>query len=279
MYNSAMRQADRYVPICDVEKETHHLVILESPPPYRQNLQIDVATLTGLLGMAGAGDDQLKLGFERRQNIVRAAPTHAGQLGATTKETQFKEEKDQSPKQIVFDPHRQELRLTISYPDNETKTPTAAAKNLSRRLTGTLSMVPATKYFTNFLEDLGEEPIGGRAAEAASHMARIVSTATGFSIAYGILLVRTSTPHPWEALGIIVVADLLDRSLDLNSTLKLMKGMPVDKKRISSAMAIAEKPLRALYPVSLVHECLLPTARILAHNTIAPTQLLKANEK
>lgn len=85
--------------------------------------------------MAGAKEDQLKLSFERQQNVVRAAPTHAGRLATTTKETQF----------IVFDPHRQELKLTMSYPDNEVKTPTATAKNLSRRLTRTLSMDPATR--------------------------------------------------------------------------------------------------------------------------------------
>ena len=71
-----MRQADRFVPICDVGKETHNLILLESPPPYRQDLEIDAGTLTGLLGMVGAGDDQLKLRFERRQTVVRAMPLH-----------------------------------------------------------------------------------------------------------------------------------------------------------------------------------------------------------
>lgn len=173
MYNSAMRQSNHYVSICDVSKETHNLILLESPPPYRQNLQIDVGTLTGLLGMAGAGDDQLKLSFERQQNVVWAAPTHAGRLAAATKITRFKEEKDQNRKRIVYDSRKQELGLNISYPDDEVKTPTATAKNLSHRLARTLSMIPAEKYFTNFLEDLDGRPISSRAVEVAMHAGRI----------------------------------------------------------------------------------------------------------
>lgn len=279
MYNSAMRQADHYVSICDVGKETHNLILLESPPPYRQNLQIDVGTLTGLLGMAGAEEDQLKLSFERQQNVVRAAPTHAGRLAATTKETRFKEEKDQNHKLIVYDSRKQELGLNISYPDDEVKTPIATARNLSRRLTGALSMVPAEKYFTNFLEDLRGEPVSGRAAELVLHTGRIIATALGFPIAYGILGIGNNAPHLWQTLGILAGGNLMEGTLTLYSALRLINGEVTDEKKAPFAKTIAENPMRAVYPVSLVHECLLPTARILAHNSVTSTPLLKSNEE
>ncbi|GEM_PF-6729369 len=274
-----MHQADRFVPICDVGKTSS--VILESPPPYRQNMEIDIGTLTGLLGMAGAGEDQLKLSFERQQPIVRAAPPRAGRLTALTKETPFKEEKDLSWKRIVYDPRRQELNLNISYPDKEVKTPIATAINLSRRLIEALSMVPAEKYFTNFLKDLDGKPISGRAVEAAMHTSRIALTALTAPIVYGILQVATNVPRPWETLGILAATNLINMTLDLNSALRLMKNGFMGKNEISNAMAIAiaEKPLRALYPASLIHECLLPTARILTHQVTSPTQLLRAGEK
>lgn len=279
MYNSPMRQADHYVSICDVGKETHNLILLESPPPYRQNLQIDVGTLTGLLGMAGAGKDQLKLSFERQQPLVRATPTHAGRLAATTKETLFKEEKGQNLKRIVYDSRKQELGLNISYPDDEVKTVTATAKNLSKRLTGTLSMVPAEKYFTNFLEDLDGKPISGRAVEAMLHIVRMIETTLGAPIVYEILQAGTGVPRPWETLAILGTMNLLDVTFDLNRATNLVRGKPIDEKQRPLAMAIAENPMRAVYPVSLVHECLLPTARILAHNSVTSTQLLKSSKE
>lgn len=116
--------------------------------------------------MAGAEKDQLKLSFERQQSLVRATPSHAGRLVATTKETRFKEEKDQNQKRIVYNSRKQELGLNIFYPDDEVKTSTATAKNLSRRLTRELSMIPKTKFLTNFFEDLDGKPISGRAVEA-----------------------------------------------------------------------------------------------------------------
>lgn len=42
------------------------------------------------------------------------------------------------------------------------------------------------------------------------------------------------------------------------------------EKKTPFARTIAENPMRAVYPVSLVHECLLPTARILAHQANHP---------
>lgn len=274
-----MRQADHYVSICDVGKETHNLILLESPPPYRQNLQIDVETLTGLLGMAGAEEDQLKLGFERQQNVVRAAPTHAGRLAATTKETRFKEEKDQNHKLIVYDSRKQELGLNISYPDDEVKTPTATARYLSRRLTGALSKIPTEKYLTNLIEDLKEKPTSGRLAELALHTGRIIATALGFPIAYGILGIGNDAPHLWQTIGILAGGNLMEGCLTLHSALKLMNDKLIDEKTAPFAKAIAENPMRAIYPVSLVHECLLPTARILAHNSVTSTPLLKSNEE
>lgn len=271
-----MQQADRFVPICDVEKQSFHSVHLESPPPYRQNLQIDVGTLTGLLGMVGAEEDQLRLRFERRQNVVRAAPLRPGRLAATTKETPFKEETDQSPKRVAYDPHRQELTLTVSYPDCEIKTPTATAKNLSRRLTGALSMVPTEKYLTNFMKDFSENPPSGRAAEAALHTTRMVATALSAPIIYGILDVVTHAPRPWETLVILAAANLFHTVLYLHSAFELMSDKLLDEKEMPFARAIAENPSRALYPASLVHECLLPTARYLTRQAATPTQLLRA---
>lgn len=274
-----MRQADRFVPILDIAKETKSLVVLESPPPYRQNLQIDIGTLTGLLGMAGAEEDQLKLSFERQQPLVRAAPTHAGRLAATTKETRFKEEKDQNQRRVSYDPHRQELTLTVSYPDNEVKTPAVTAKNLSRRLTGELSMIPTTKFLTNFLEDLDGKPISGRAVEAMLHIVRMIETAVSAPIVYGILQAGTGVPRPWETLAILGTMNLLDVTFDLNRATNLIRGKPIDEKQRPLAMAIAENPMRVLYPVSLVHELLLPTARILARNSVTSTQLLKSSKE
>lgn len=89
--------------------------------------------------------------------------------------------------------------------------------------------------------------------------------------------VGTNAPRPWETLGIIATMNLLDVTFDLQHAIWLMRGELTDEKKIPLAITIAEKPLRALYPVSLVHECLLPTARILTHNTFTLAQLLKAN--
>ena len=126
--------------------------------------------------------------------------------------------------------------------------------------------------------DVDGKFVSGRAAEAALHAGRIISTAMGFPIVYGIFGIGTDTPHLWQTLGILAGGGLFETVLILRSALKLMNGELVDKKTMPFARAVAENPSRALYPVSLVHECLLPTARILAHNTIAPTQLLRANK-
>ena len=81
-----MRQEDWFVPIGEVGKETKNSIILDSPPPWRQNLQIDVEALTNLLGMAGAGKGQTRLRFERRQNVVSATPSLTGRLTVATKD-------------------------------------------------------------------------------------------------------------------------------------------------------------------------------------------------
>lgn len=272
-----MNRTDRFVPICDIGKTSS--VILESPPPYRKDREIDIGTLTGLLGMAGAGEDQLKLSFERQQPIVHAEPPRTGRLSAATKLTQFTEEQDQGQRLIAYDPRKQELRLNISYPNNEVKTPSSTARNLSRRLTGAFSMVPAKKYSTNFLQDLDRNPISGRAAELALHTARIIQTALSAPVVYGILYVATDAPRPWETLGILIGTGLVDIAFDLNRALNLISGKSIDNRRMPITIAIAENPLRALYPASLIHECLLPTARILTHQVTSPTQLLRVGEK
>lgn len=272
-----MRRADRFVPICDVRKTSS--VILESPPPYRQILQIDVGTLSGLLGMVGAEEDQLKLRFERQQNVVRVAPTHAGWSGTTTKETPFKEEKGRGQRRVEYNSNRQELILNISYEDREVKTPTETAKNLSRRLAGALSMVPATKYSTNFERDLMEEPPSGRAAEVILHSARAVLAATLTPISYTILMVATGAPRPWDTAGIMTLQYMINVLIDLNSVRKLIAGEQLKETEAMIATTIAAKPLRAIYPASLFEECLVPTALFLGHQAIAPTQLLRADKK
>jgi hypothetical protein len=225
-----MWQADRFIPIGEVGKETKGSIVLDSPPPHRQNLKIDVERLTGIIGMAGSGKDQVRLDFERQRNIVHAAPPGEGRLAVVTKVTQFKEEKDRGTKQVMYDPRRQELKLTISYPDNETKTPITAAKNLSRRLTRALSAV-------------------------------------------------SNTSRPLETIGLLALVNMVDAANDLRLAVDLLNGKSLDEKKVWMAITIAENPLRALYPVSLVHELVIPTAKILAHNSITSTQLLKSNEE
>ena len=274
-----MRQADRFIPISEVGKETKDSIVLDSPPPYRQSLEIDVETLTGIIGMAGAGEDQVKLGFERQQNIIRAEPSRNGWPKAVTKSTQFREEENQNQKQVAYDTRRQELRLTIAYPDNEARSSATTAKNLSRRLSRTLSNVPAEKYFTNFLVDLDGESVSGRAAELALHTARIAMNILAAPIVYLTLSAVSNTPRPLETIGLLALTNMADAAIDLKLAVDLINGKLSDDKKAWMAITIAENPLRALYPASLVNELLLPTARILAHNSITSAQLLKASEK
>ena len=273
-----MRQADRFVPISEIGEETKGSIVLGSPPPFRQNLKIDVEALTGIITMAGSGKDQMRLDFERQQIIIHASPPGEGRLAAVTKATQFKEE-NRRPRQVTYDARRQELKLAITYPDNETETPTKAAKNLSRRLSRTLSNVPAEKYFTNFLVDLDGESVSGRAAELALHTARIAMNILAAPIVYLTLSAVSNTPRPLETIGLLALTNMADAANDLRLAIDLIKGKSVDREKVGTAMAIAENPLRALYPVSLVHELAIPTAKILAHNSFASSQLLKANEE
>lgn len=278
MYNSAMKQVDHYVSICNVGKETHNLILLESPPPYRQDLQIDVGTLTGLLGMAGSSGDQVRLGFEPRQEIVHATPSE-GRLAVMTKATQFREEKNRGPRQVTYNPRRQELKLTITYLDNETKTSTTTAKNLSEKLARALSVVPAEKYLTNLDGRSNGESLSGQAAELAMFTARIAVNILGAPIVYGTLSALTNAPRPLEAIGILAVANMADVAMELSLGLSLLNGKPVDEKKEWMARTIAEKLPRAVYPVSLVQEFLLPTAKILAHNSVTSGQLLKSSKE
>lgn len=268
-----MQQKDRFVPICDVNKL---LVLLESPPPYREKLLINETELANLLIMVGAQNDDNKLSFERRQPVVHATPPHPGRLAVADKTTPFKEDKNQRPRFVMYDTGRQELRLKISYPDNEVQTPKTAAVNLSRRMTEALLQVPAVKYSAHFVEDLRQDPISGRAGEAAVHLRRAFLTTIGAPICYRILEVGTGSPQPWDTLGIIAVANLVDAALDLRCAMKLIDGQPVSKKEMPFAITIAQNTLRALYPASLVQECLLPTARFVAHQSANPTQLFRA---
>lgn len=275
-----MRQPKRegFVPVGDLNPPSR--ILLESPPPYRKSLQIDVGTLTGLLGLVGADEDLVKLNFERRQPVVRAAPSSTGGLTAATRETPFKEEKSPGLRRVAYDPRREKLLITVAYLDQDVKTPEVTARTLSRRLTRALSIVPTVKYCTNLLEDLREEPVsGGRAAEVVLHTARMAATALGAPIVYGILEVATHTPHPWETLGILAVLNAADIVMDLDSALKLKTGKRLDENRILTARAVAQNLSRAFYPASLVHECLLPTARYLIRQAATPTQLLRAGEK
>ena len=274
-----MRQADRFVPIGEVGKETKDFIVLGSPPPYRQNLKIDVGTLTGIIGMVGSGKDQVRLDFERQRNIVHAAPSREGRLAVVTRTTQFKEENDRGPRQVTYNSRRQELKLAISYPDNETKTPITAAKNLSHRLVRALSTIPTEKYFTNFFEDLDGESVSGRAAELSMHIGRMAMDILAAPIVYWTLSAVSNTPRPLETIGLLALTNMVDAANDLKLAVDLLNGKSLDEKKVWMALTIAENPLRALYPVSLVHELVIPTARILAHNSITSAQLLKASEK
>lgn len=276
-----MHRPDRFVPIVDITKETKSLVVLESPPPYRQNLKIDVEALTGILGLAGSSEDQVKLGFQRRQEIVHVLPSDKGQFLVATKSTQFKEENGRELKRVSYDSRRQELKLAIYYLDEEAKTPKATAKNLSRKLSKALSVVPAEKYITNFIEDLdgGSDgtSVSGRAAELAMFAARITANILGAPITYGILSAVSNAPRPLESIGILAVVNMVDAVNDLRLAMDLLNGKSVDEKKVWMARTIAEKPLRAIYPVSLVHELLLPTAKILADDILTSAQLLKSS--
>lgn len=274
-----MRQEDRFVPIGEVGKETKYSIILDSPPPYRQSLQIDVETLFNLLKMAGAGKGQTRLGFEHQQNVIRATPSLTGMLTAATKDTQYKEEKIQRRKPVAYDTGREELSLNIIYRDNEVKTPKVTAMNLSRRLSGAVSIIPATIYSTNVSEDSSVNPIVDRAAEMSHHIARLGLNATFAPIIYSILEATTGASHPWETLGIIFFCNLVLIAKDLNLASNLLTGKTISKEEEHTAQCIADNPLRSLYPASLVNECLLPTAKIVAYNSVTPAQLLKANEK
>lgn len=267
-----MRQPKKegFVPVGDMKSTG--LIVLESPPPYRQTLQLDVEALTGLLGTVGADEDLVKLNFERRQPVVRAAPPGTGKLTAATRETPFKEEKSPGPRPVVYDPRREELLITVAYLDQEVKTPEVAAKTLSRRLTGNLTAVPTAKYVAQIRSDSDST----RLAELGLHVAQTFLDTVSFALAYGVLEATNVPLSVPIALGFAAIGHTTGVLGELLLSLELRMGKPLDEMQRFRARSISENPMRVLYPVSLVHEVLLPTARYLTRQTVTPTQLIKA---
>lgn len=272
-----MRQADRFVPIINIVEESKGLIVLGSPPPHRDKLKINAGGLSELLDMVGGGQDLVKLGFERYQNSISAQPSDVDQVAAVTNSTKFHEEESRKPRRITYDPSHQELKISIDYRDDETMTPAATAKNLSRKLTKALEFVPTEKYVANFEWKPDEKLVSGQSAELSMHTGRLGLSATTAVIASGIFYVINNNPRPLETLGIIAVVNITDVASDLLFALDLLNGKSVDEDKVWMATAIAEKPLRAFYPASFVHELVVPTANILAHNIKSSAPLLKSS--
>lgn len=272
-----MRQADRFVHIFDLDNETKGLVVLESPPPHRNKLEINAGKLSEILDMVGSGQDQVKLGFLRCQNTISADPSDVDQVAATTNSTKFHEEESRKPRRITYDLRHQELKISIGYEDAETETPAATAKNLSEKLAKALTFIPAEKYLANFEWKPDGNLVSGQSAELSMHTGRLGLSVTSTVIASGIFYMINNNPRPLETLGILAVVNITDVASDLLLALDLLNGKSVDEDKVWMATAIAEKPLRALYPASFVHELVVPTAKILAHNFQSSAPLLKSS--
>ncbi|MBI5356216.1 hypothetical protein HZB78_01220 [Candidatus Collierbacteria bacterium] len=98
-------------------------------------------------------------------------------------------------------------------------------------------------------------------------------------VTYGLFSAIANAPRPLETIGVLAAANLVDIANDLKLAIDLLNGKHVDEKKAWIAECIAENPFRALYPASLVDEFLLPATKMLAHNSVTSTQLLRSSEK